>query len=270
MKRLIIFLFFLFCFRSLHAQDSFQLAQPLAKFESAFFKNSTRFELKFAHPGAKIYYTLNNKMPPGSFKDPTPQDNLYKKPLIFKNSFTTIRARVFSSNYRPSETVEFSFARDGKQIKKITSTAANSKYPGTGDSSLFDNKGGIMDLSSKTWIGFDKDTVNFLIDLTKTETVNSGLLSFLQNEDSWIFLPESILVYYFEENKKSYLPFGSEILFPEAKSPAKVNFRFIFPEQRGIKTNKLMINLITVKKIPDWHPAKGQHAWCFIDEIKIY
>jgi hypothetical protein len=38
----------------------------------------------------------------------------------------------------------------------------------------------------------------------------------------------------------------------------------------NVITNKLLINIIVKKKIPDWHPAKGSHAWMFIDEIKVY
>ena len=227
-------------------------------------------ELKFAQQGAEIYYTVNNKMPPGNFDEPSEKSLLYKKALVFKKLFTTIKAKVFCKGFKSSETIELSFARPGKQIKKITSTSPDKKYPGTGDSTLFDNKGGIENLNSKTWMGFYTDSVNFIIELKKKETVNSILLSFLQNEGSWVFLPELILVYYYDESKKAFIPFGREVIFNEKKSPSNVNFRFIFPKIENSKTQKLMIDIRTVKKIPEWHEAKGQQAWCFIDEIKVY
>ena len=251
-------------------QDSFQLSRPLIKYESVFFNDSAKLELKFAQQGAKIYYTVNNDMPVDNFDEPSEKSQLYKKALVFKKPFTTIKAKVFCKGFKPSETIELSFAGSGKQIKKITSTSPDKKYPGSGDSTLFDNNGGIENISSKTWMGFYTDSINFVIQLNKKEIVNSVLLSFLQNESSWIFLPELILVYYFDESKKVFLPFGREVIFNEEKSPPNIGFRFIFPKPGKIKTQKLMIDIRTVKKIPEWHEAKGQQAWCFIDEIKVY
>lgn len=252
------------------AQNSFQLARPFIKYESAFFKDSAMLELKFAQRGAKIYYTMDNKMPSENFDEPAEKSLLYKKALVFKKPLTTIKAKVFCKGFKPSETIELSFAGPGKQIKRITATSPDKKYPGSGDRTLFDNKGGIENINSKTWMGFYTDSINFVIELKKKETVNSILLSFLQNEDSWVFLPELILVYYFDENKNVFLPFGREMIFNEKKSPSNVNFRFIFPKLENIKAQKLMIDIRPVKKIPDWHEAKGQQAWCFIDEIKVY
>jgi len=268
-KRILIFVTVFYSLVGI-AQDSFQLARPLVKYESLFFKDSAKLELKFAQPDARIYYTLDNEIPSKNPVAPTEKSFLYKKPLVLKKPFTTIRAKVFCKGYKPSETIELSFVKQGKQIKRISSTSPNPKYPGSGDSTLFDNSGGIENLSSKTWMGFDTDTIAFTVDLVKKEAVNSVLLSFLQNEDSWIFLPELILAFYFDENKKVFIPFDKEVIFNEKKSSVNVNFRFIFPKHDNIKTQKLLINLIPVKKIPDWHPAKGQHAWCFIDEIKVY
>ena len=251
-------------------QDSFQLAKPLVKYKSVFFKDSAKLELKFAQSGAKIYYAIDNTMHHENPGDPSEKSLLYKKPIIIKKQFSTVKVKVFSKGFIPSETVEYSFAREGKKIKRITATTPDTKYPGTGDNTLFDNKGGIGDLNSKTWMGFYTDSINFVIELTKKETTSSILLSFLQNEDSWVFLPELILVYYFDENKKEFLPFGREVLFHERKSPPGVDFRFIVPKNENIKTQQLMINIRSVKKIPEWHEAKGQPAWCFIDEIKVY
>ncbi len=252
------------------AQDGFQLARPFVKYESVFFKDSAKLELKFAQRGAKIYYTTNHKMLSEKSKEPSEKSFLYKNPIIFKTLFTTIKAKVFSKEFQPSETIELSFAKEGKQIKKISTSSPNNKYPGSGDSALFDNKGGIENLNSKTWMGFDADSINLIVELSKKEAVGSVLISFLQNEDSWIFLPELILISCFDESKNLFLPFGKEVIFNKENSSSKINFRLIFPDLKNIKSRKLMIQIMPVKKIPDWHPGKGQHAWCFIDEIKVY
>lgn len=66
-----------------------------------------------------------------------------------------------------------------------------------------------------------------------------------------------------------FLPAGKEILFSENPSPKQCSIREIKPDGK-IKTNKLKLVLLPLKKIPDWHPGKGKHAWLFIDEIKVY
>ena len=88
------------------AQNSFQLARPLIKYESVFFKDSAKLELKFAQRGAKIYYTVDNKMPSENLHEPSEKSLHYKKAFVFKKHFTTIKAKVFCKGFKPSETVE--------------------------------------------------------------------------------------------------------------------------------------------------------------------
>jgi hypothetical protein len=245
------------------AQDSFQLARPLVKYESVFFKESAKLELKFAQPGAKIYYTINNDMP-------SEKSILYKKPIVLKNQFTTVKAKAFCNGFIPSETIEYSFAKEGQKIKRITSSLPNSKYSGSGDSTLFDNKGGIENSSSKTWMGFDSDTILLNIELAENQFINEVLLSFLRNESSWIFLPKQVHVHYYDEGSDTYkLYWKAEYSSATASLPGCM-LKVIAIPKPIIKSGKLKVMLVTVNKIPDWHPAKGQHAWCFIDEIKVY
>ena len=245
------------------SQDSFQLAKPLIKYESVFFKDSAKIELKFAQAGARIYYTLDNSTP-------TKESFLYKKSIVLKKQFTTIKAKVFCDGFLPSETVEYNFAKDGNKVKTVITTLPNPKYPGTGDSSLFDNKGGIENISSNTWMGFDRDTVLIKIELAEKHIINEILLSFLQDQSSWVFLPRQIQIEYFDDATNSYRLSRKEEYFVEAAAPAGCVIRKITIPKPTIRSNKLKITLATVNKIPDWHPAKAQHAWCFIDEIKVY
>src|SRR6187200_682025 len=97
-------LILLFTCTNLFAQDSFQLAKPFAKYESIFFKDSAKLELKFAQPGAKIYFNIFNRLPTGPFPEVTEKSLLYKKPLVLKQPFYTVTAKVFAKGFIPSET----------------------------------------------------------------------------------------------------------------------------------------------------------------------
>ena len=252
------------------AQQRFQLSRPLVNYKSLFFSDSATLELKFAQPGATIYYATDNRFPTEVTAGVTKPFTRYKKPLLLKEPFTTVQTKVMGKGFEPSETITLSFAKEGKKIASISATAPNPKYPGSGDSTLFDNRGGIENISSGTWMGYNTDSVHLFITLKEKQPVNTVLLSFLQNEPSWIFLPEQIMVYYFNETQSAYIPFGKEVLFNEAPSGGGMQFRFITAKTGPATTQKLFIDIRPVKKMPAWHPAKGEHAWCFIDEIKVY
>jgi hypothetical protein len=269
MQKLFTLILFFTCI-NVFAQDSFQLARPLVKYESVFFKDSAKLELKFAQPGAKIHFNIYNRIPTAAFPDPTEKYGFYKKPIVLRELFSTVTARVFAKGFIPSETIQYSFVKDGQQVKRIITTPPNPKYPGSGDSTLFDNKGGIENASSKTWMGFDSDTVWINVELPKKEKISGVLLNFLRNESSWIFLPKKIVALYYDDDKNRYDPFGVETIQSENESMPGCSMRLFSPKDKNVTAWKISFMIITVNKIPDWHPAKGQHAWCFIDEIKVY
>jgi len=261
MKKTCFFIFIFF--QQVKAQNSFQLAPPLFKYSSMFFSNEAEVEIKFAQPGTTVHYTLNNN-------EPTEKDPVYAKALVLKNNFTTLKAKAFGTNFLPSETVEVTFIKDGKKIKTIASTQADLKYPGNGGQSLTDNKGGIDQQNSNTWLGYNCDTVTVNIELERPQPVKQVLLNFLQNEGSWIFLPEQILIYGFDKKTGSFLPLGKEVIAGDKETSGSRCVYQMISAKESTTTNKLLINILVKKAIPEWHPAKGRHAWMFVDEIKIY
>ena len=95
------------------------------------------------------------------------------------------------------------------------------------------------------------------------------MISLLQDEKSWIFLPEAIFVYYYDDAQKNYRPVGNEIFSHTEPGAKQSSIREIKPGSH-ISSQKLKLVLLPLKKIPEWHNGKGNHAWLFIDEIKVY
>jgi len=255
------------CF--LYAQ-SFRLAPPLLKYETAFFSGATRLPILFDQPGTSVRYTMDGK-------EPSEKSALYKTPLIIKNRIVTITAKSFSNSalasspdrYLPSQPVQVTFIRDGYKIKDIKCTDPDKQYPANGAASLTDNKGGLS--SGPTWLGFQNDSVVIELSLTQPQQIHEVLLDFLQNEGSWIFLPAHISVYNYDPKSKSWISFADETYAHNAPSPGNQPiYKIIKPVKAPVVSDKLMIKIQTVKKIPDWHEGKGNHGWLFIDEIKVY
>ncbi len=251
----------LLVFNNCFSQVLFQLAPPMLKYKSGFFSGSTSFEIIFNQPGAQVHYTLNGN-------EPTDKDPVYSTAVPITKK-TILKAKAFGKNFLPSETVTASFIKDGKAIRKIHYSKPNESYANSKPDILQDNIGGITNYRSGTWIGYDSDSAIITIDLVKKESVRSILINLLQDENSWIFLPEQVLVYYYNEQQKTYLQFGKKEFQHTSQGPKQCYVQEIIPVQK-IKTDKLKLVLLPLKKIPDWHNGKGNHGWLFIDEIKVY
>jgi len=248
---------------SLFAQDSIQLTPPLIKYNSIFFSKKTDVELAFAYPNTTIHYTLNQE-------EPTIASPIYKKPIRIQNNLTTIKAKVFGDPFIPSETASATFIQEGKKIVSIVQTPPNPKYVGSGSNTLIDLKGGNTAIGAATWLGYNCDTVTLQLTLAKSQLISELLFNFLQSENAWIFLPDQILVQWYNDQIGQYELLGKEMIDDAPQTTGSTcNYRVIKVADK-VMTSQLLIHILVKKSIPDWHPAKGSHAWMFIDEIKVY
>ncbi len=263
MKKFFLPILTLLFFHNCYAQQTFQLAPPMLKYHSIFFKTSEMVSMQFAQQDTKIFFTLNGK-------EPTQNDFYYYKPIGIRKSFTTLKAKVFGNGFLPSETVAITFIKDGLKIKSVQAPDANEKYPGNGPQTLFDNKGGIANNQSKNFMGYQTDSVTINVSLEKKEKITSVLLDFLHDNGSWIFLPESIRVYYFDDKKNDFQFLAEKEIIADSSQQSSTTVFEILKADKKVFSDKLKIVLTPVQSIPDWHSGKGQHGWMFIDEIKIY
>lgn len=243
------------------SQQRFQLAPPLMQYHSVFFNDTAMLALKFQQAATSIHYTLNGN-------EPTENDLLYTKPVILKDKIVTVKARAFGKDFLPSESGQATFIKNGLAIESVECTRPDEKYPGSGNKTLFDNLGGVPQSSATSWMGFQNDTVNITVTLKQQQKIREVLLNFLQDEGGWIFLPETINLYAVEATKYNLI--GSIHPFTNTATPGSSCIYKIIAPDRSVKTNKLLVQIVTVKNIPEWHEAKGKHAWLFIDELKVY
>lgn len=263
MKWLLLIWPSLFFSWELCAQDSYQLAPPLVRYASVFFRKNTRVEIKFAQQGAAVYYTTDGT-------EPTENSNYYTKPVLISRGLTVLKVKAFGKNFLPSVTDSFVFIRDGLPVSSIVYTSPDAKYPGNGKNALTDNKGGNNLFSSHTWLGFDCDTVHVMLTLKRKQPVQSVLVNLLQNEASWIFLPDKITARYYDETAGEFLPFAEETIASVKETPGShCVYRLLSSAEKKL-THRISLQLLVKRFIPDWHTGKGSHAWMFMDEIKLY
>jgi hypothetical protein len=181
-----------------------------------------------------------------------------------------VTARSFAPLYLPSAPVRVVFYPTGLPIHHLTGTSPHSRYPGNHPFGLYDQKGGSCSSSSVNWQGFDQDLVQLECYLEKQQPVKQVLVHVLQEESSWIFLPERIEVEALEPVKATFQLCGQwNAESKSSLSPTQCVPIFItLPD--AVSTSCIRIRVHGVSNIPTWHPAQGQHAWVFIDEIKLY
>jgi hypothetical protein len=233
----------------------------MLKYHSAFFSDTTSFEAIFNQHGTELRYTLNGN-------EPTEQDLRYSAPITISKR-TLVKVKAFAKDLLPSETVSADFIKNGKAIRAIRYSKPNESYTNSKADILNDNIGGIVNYRSGTWLGFDSDTITIDIELNKKESIHTVLINLLQDEPSWIFLPEQLSLYYYNAKENKFMPAGKESFSHERPLPKQCNVREI-KSAPAVITDKLKLVLFSLKKIPGWHTGKGNHGWLFIDEIKVY
>jgi hypothetical protein len=228
-----------------------------------FFSKEAFVELQFDFTGSQIRYTLDGK-------EPTETGKIYRSPLSIRKSFTTLKARVFSNGFQPSETVSATFIRDGLKVLKAAFPVADPRFPGSGPATLIDNQGGQPVIGNATWLGYQDDSVDVVLTLQKTSKVKRVLVDVLEDHGSWVFLPEKIEVFYIDPGTGERRPFGKLEKSADNVNPGARCAYLIIEAGKTVRTNHIIVRLSVLKSMPATHPGKGMKSWIFIDEIKVY
>jgi hexosaminidase len=152
--------------------------------------------------------------------------------------------------------------------KKITLTMPPSKgYPGNGGA--FGLVNGVVSekgINSAEWLGFGEgQDAEMVIDLGKEQEVSSVKIHTLDQQGSWIYLPESMEIL----TSNDGVNFSS---IAKSKNFTDDKNRMKFLEATFAKTTYRYIR-VWVKnfgQIPSGQPDAGNQAWLFIDEVQVY
>ena len=181
-----------------------------------------------------------------------------------------IRASVFYEG-KPSRITEF----EKLTIKHLANDAEvslvnmpNKKYQALGEQSLTD--GLIANSTSFTeseWMGLFGDDLIATIDLRNQKKINSIKFRFLENINSWIFLPQEIKLYSSVNGKRfKHIKTVKDPFKINIEEAAIVDLEITFKE---INTRYLKVVVENYGKLPEWHSGAGSNSWVFVDEIIV-
>lgn len=207
---------------------------------------------------ARIFYTTDGSVP-------NENSLIYEKP--FKISKTTEINAVALIDGASSVAVSANYYRipPGRSIE--LHTKYSSQYHAGGDIALIDRQRGKTDFRTGSWQGYHGVDLSATVDLGKSKKIESVSVGFLQDERSWIFMPEWVDISFSQDginyvqskrvnNTISVYHSGSLVKAFEADNlSANARYIKVLAKNRGV--------------CPPGHLGAGEPAWIFADEIVI-
>jgi uncharacterized membrane protein len=237
-----------------------KLNQPRLNTSVSIFKNSLPLQIKHPINGVEIRYTTDGTEP-DSLKSP-----LYAKGIEIKEGLT-LKAKAYKSGWFGSDVMSFDFYQSRFKPDSIAFLIAPSdKYKGDGPKTLTDNQLGNNDIQSGKWIGYN-DNMALLMFFKEQIPLKSISLHIMKKIPSHILPPQELEIWGGTDEKNLRLLQTIKNPMPakdETDAFIKLDSKFASQPVSCIKiTGK------NFKKLPEWHPAKGQPAWIFLDEILL-
>jgi len=231
---------------------------PALRIGSMFKDDQLYVEINSAISNAEILYTTEKELTLENAKE-------YSQPFVIKKtSFITAGRLVDGKIKNITQEKIRSHKAIGKEIEYKRSY--KKKYSASGDFGLVDGKFGSKDYLDGRWQGFIYNDFDVIIDLGKSINIENISTNFLQNHQSWIFLPTEV-IFLISEDGKIFSSIAEKKMKP-ANSYEK-NKIITVNRKANVKGRFVRIIAKNIKECPNWHRGKGKPAWLFIDEISI-
>ena len=211
-----------------------------------------------------IYYTLD-----GSTPDSTA--TRYTAPFPLERS-ATIRAIAYNEYGEGvvSEQYLLSHKAMGASITLRTPYSTyRPVYSGGGAEALIDGQlGASGTYADGHWQGYWGDSIDAVIDLGQPTALSRVRMRFMQHSFDWVLAPREVQVYTSADGQK-WTPAGRQrfSFSPRETGPRLRNCAVGLPQ--GTVARYVRVVVPNREPLPAWHPAPGQPAYIFTDEIIV-
>lgn len=152
-------------------------------------------------------------------------------------------------------------------FKKIyTSIPPGVKYSGGKPETLTDGMRGTTDWNY-FWLGWEGEDMDVTIDLGEPDTIRKVSAGFLQDNRSWIFMPEKVTIRFSLDGERFSDAIG--IVTDVSADDMNLTIKPFEIETGEISARYIRIHALNRKVCPENHPAAGGKAWIFADEIVV-
>ncbi|TCZ73948.1 glycoside hydrolase family 20 protein [Flaviaesturariibacter aridisoli] len=217
-----------------------------------------RFRTRLANP--TIVYTRN------AVNQNTVPLQTYRDGILVRQS-DSITVALLTPDRKQVHRLAFNFQFNKATAHKATLVGSPSRnYPGLGALSLVNGIKSAKGLASTDWLGFLGGDIDATIDLDRTQSISTVALHTLDQNGSWIYLPQSVEIQVSDDGQ-NFRTVGTGQTFVKDDPnltqgwitvgfpPTAARYVRVFARNYGI--------------IPEGQPGAGTKAWIFADEIRI-
>ncbi len=146
------------------------------------------------------------------------------------------------------------------------SFAPSEKYPAGGAAALTDGLKGTRDYHFN-WLGFEGTEMEAVIDLGQITPIHSVSVDFLQDTNSWIWIPQQV-EFDISSDGITFEKIGlqNRTTNEHAAGASIENFSCFL---RPSATRYIKVKTRSLFQCPAWHKGAGGKAWIFADEIVV-
>lgn len=236
-----------------------KINSPDIEQDSLIIKTFLDVRIKHLLNGVDLFYTTDGSQP-----DSLSQK--YSSPVRVSQN-TVVKAKAYKKGWYSSDVVQRTFYKSGITPDTIyLSNPPHPKYPGKGAQTLFDRSLGETNISNGEWLGYQDYDLEFIIGFDETQALESIEINSLTALAPHIFPLKSIAVS--GSNNGREFESISKVEFPVAIKGTPLQAELsACPLPNNTQFRFYRVSVSNVKKMPQWHAAKGKPAWVFIDEI---
>ena len=132
---------------------------------------------------------------------------------------------------------------------------------------MIDGQLGDFDSNNNNWLGFKENNLEIILEFSGLQKIENIALNTLISANGGYFPPSSIQVYGATQNAKWDLLTTINSVMPNKESKQEIKALYASFKPQTLKYIKIIAK--PVRKLPMWHPAKGQPALLLVDELLI-
>ncbi len=216
--------------------------------------------METGEPLLELYYTLDGEVPD------LKSTKYSKQILVDKSCELNVSAFRNGEKYGEIEKRSFNFhITSGKNVE-LKSTYAE-HYSGGGEFGLTNGIRGSINFRDGYWQGYEENDFDAVLDLEEMVHIKSISVGFIQNTNSWIFLPRKV-EFAFSADGEKYQVLDVQNPDISMKNTDALIQDFVLKAD-GIEARFIRIRAENLGVCPEWHPGAGGKAWLFVDEIVV-
>ncbi|WP_276483300.1 family 20 glycosylhydrolase [Paraflavitalea pollutisoli] len=218
------------------------------------YDGSILYSLQTAAPNSKILYTLNGY---------DSKVSVYSKPLVVKMDDQIGAMLEVNGQQLSPVNQKFSFNKaTGRKVSITTPTAENRRGNG-GTFGLVNGAQSEKGILGDEWLGWQGPDMEAIIDLGKIQSISSVKVHLLDQQPSWVYLPEYVEVLVSEDGKNFQSTGKSNQAVKESHNMASITV------PAAAKARYVKVFARNHGTIADGNPGAGSKAWLFVDEISV-